>query len=323
MERLGEISAALLDIHELPGAVPFAAFQDQALRRLQAVLPFASAWWGLVSGRQIHTALRFNLPPGYRRGWEPISQHDPIADAALGEPFRTVVFNQSDLSRHEVLNRFLEPYGIRHVLCTVAQQPDLDLHAFLSLYRTDPPFDEEERLIKQAAMPHLTRALANAWRAELEEALHRTANAPRPKAAAICDRSGLVLSADTGFAREMRQEWRDWRGPRLPEVLLAALGGSGGQGGRYKGRAVEVELHPVSDLCLLRVGARDPLTDLTARERMVAEIYAQGATYKAVARDLGLAPATVRHYLRNVYGKLHVTDKAALATLLSRAAGQG
>lgn len=324
MDRLGDISAALLELHELPGAVPFEKFQERALTCLGQVLTFESAWWGLVSGRKIHTALRFNLPPGYRRGWEPISDHDPIADAALSQPFRTVVFNQSDLAGHPVLNAFLASYDIRHVLCTVTQQPDLDLHAFLSIYRADPPFTEEERLIKEAAMPHLTRALARAWRAELEDALLRTASAPRPRAAAICDRAGLILSTDAGFAREMRREWRDWRGPRLPGALSAVLAAVGAQGARHKGRAVEVELRPVSDLCLLRIGARDPLSDLTERERSVADRYAAGASYKAVARDLGLAPATVRHYLRNVYGKLHVSDKAELATLLSRAgAGQG
>ena len=40
------------------------------------------------------------------------------------------------------------------------------------------------------------------------------------------------------------------------------------------------------------------------------------ATYKVIARDLGIAPATARHHLREIYRKLEVSDKAALAHML-------
>ena len=40
-------------------------------------------------------------------------------------------------------------------------------------------------------------------------------------------------------------------------------------------------------------------------------------TYKEIARDLRLSPATVRHYIRNAYTKLEVSDKAALGRLIA------
>jgi DNA-binding CsgD family transcriptional regulator len=46
--------------------------------------------------------------------------------------------------------------------------------------------------------------------------------------------------------------------------------------------------------------------------------FARGSSYKEVARDLGLAPATVRHHLRQVYAKLHIQDKGAIAWMLSQ-----
>ena len=40
-------------------------------------------------------------------------------------------------------------------------------------------------------------------------------------------------------------------------------------------------------------------------------------THKEIARDLALAPATVRHYIRNAYAKLGISDKAALGRLIA------
>ena len=49
---------------------------------------------------------------------------------------------------------------------------------------------------------------------------------------------------------------------------------------------------------------------LSKREAEVAAAYADGASYKVIARDLGISPTTVRSHLRTVYGKLNVTSKA-------------
>lgn len=59
---------------------------------------------------------------------------------------------------------------------------------------------------------------------------------------------------------------------------------------------------------------------LSNREREVAEAYAAGASYKEIARALGLSPTTIRSHLRTVYGKLGVTSKIELARFLEDAA---
>ncbi|MEM7523529.1 MAG: GAF domain-containing protein [Pseudomonadota bacterium] len=56
---------------------------------------------------------------------------------------------------------------------------------------------------------------------------------------------------------------------------------------------------------------------LTKRELEVATIYADGASYKEIARGLGISPTTVRSHLRTVYGKLNITSKIALAQMLA------
>jgi len=60
-----------------------------------------------------------------------------------------------------------------------------------------------------------------------------------------------------------------------------------------------------------------PPGGLSRREREVARAYAAGASYKEIARELGVSPTTVRSHLRTLYGKLGVTSKIALAQAMN------
>jgi DNA-binding CsgD family transcriptional regulator len=68
---------------------------------------------------------------------------------------------------------------------------------------------------------------------------------------------------------------------------------------------------------LLRLRPQSAVDRLSAREREVAQLFANGSTYKAIAQKLSLAPATVRNHLQNVYAKLDVTERDALSALLA------
>ncbi len=56
---------------------------------------------------------------------------------------------------------------------------------------------------------------------------------------------------------------------------------------------------------------------LTERELVIAERYAEGATYKKIAASLHIAPATTRNHLASVYRKLKVRNKPELIRALS------
>ena len=60
---------------------------------------------------------------------------------------------------------------------------------------------------------------------------------------------------------------------------------------------------------------------LTQREMMIAERYAQGATYKTIAAGLDIAPTTVRNHLASVYRKLEVRNKPELIGALAARRG--
>jgi DNA-binding CsgD family transcriptional regulator len=55
---------------------------------------------------------------------------------------------------------------------------------------------------------------------------------------------------------------------------------------------------------------------LSARESQVAGLYADGATYRIIAKQLFVAPATVRSHLASIYRKLGLSSKLELKARL-------
>jgi DNA-binding NarL/FixJ family response regulator len=68
--------------------------------------------------------------------------------------------------------------------------------------------------------------------------------------------------------------------------------------------------------------APDPFTALSARERQLLALLAEGVPTTAMARRLGVAPKTVSNTLSAVYAKLGVTNRTE-AALRARDAGLG
>jgi DNA-binding CsgD family transcriptional regulator len=75
----------------------------------------------------------------------------------------------------------------------------------------------------------------------------------------------------------------------------------------------------------VRRPARDategPLGALTAREREIALLVADGRTNREVAEQLVLSAKTIEAHLRNIYAKLGVRSRVELARKASSAPG--
>jgi DNA-binding NarL/FixJ family response regulator len=61
-----------------------------------------------------------------------------------------------------------------------------------------------------------------------------------------------------------------------------------------------------------------PLDELTAREREVLELVAEGLSNQEVGDRLGLAEKTIKHYMSNILGKLQVRSRVEAALLAYR-----
>ena len=64
----------------------------------------------------------------------------------------------------------------------------------------------------------------------------------------------------------------------------------------------------------------DPLTELTERERGILQLVAEGLTNREIGERLHLAEKTIKHYMTNVLGKLHVRSRVEAALLATRRA---
>ncbi len=90
--------------------------------------------------------------------------------------------------------------------------------------------------------------------------------------------------------------------------------------------AGEVYVAPRLAWLLLRELSRprkpEPLDELTAREREVIELVASGLSNQEIGDRLCLAEKTIKHYMTNILGKLHVRSRVE-AALLAHKAGLG
>jgi two-component system nitrate/nitrite response regulator NarP len=99
-----------------------------------------------------------------------------------------------------------------------------------------------------------------------------------------------------------------------PETLLACLD-EVGKGGRWIEQAI---LQRALDL-RMSGAARDPLAELTPRERAIAGLVARGRTNKEIAGELGIGEGTVKIHLHRVFQKLGLSSRTQLAVI----AGEG
>ena len=311
-------SQALLDLYRLARNTPIHEFQRRALDALSTRLDFDTGWWGTASqvpgeAPITHATMPYRLPLTYAQLWHEIRQEDTIAQAVLAAPGTTVNFSRRQLYASPGLASLMARFGITGCLCTVTLVPELNLMVFASLYRLEgkPPFSENERRYKQLLMPHLTAALTSNWMLHLERT--RAARVPNTLGAlAVVDGQGVLCVADPALSDALRREWPNWTGPVLPPLLVEHLRA----GAAYTGERLSVRFHVLGELRMMEVRPMTPLMRLSPREREIARRFSAGQSYKEIARDLSIAPATARHHLREIYGKLEVSDKATLARTL-------
>jgi DNA-binding CsgD family transcriptional regulator len=179
------------------------------------------------------------------------------------------------------------------------------------------PFTPEDRSVNQSLIPHLHAAWKQNLRGRLRTVEDQTQGDVHK---AFIDQAGSVVQAEEGFAASVAKRWPAWKGKALPALLRATVERARFVPGRWTGDdAWAVRAAPAGLLTLIELRQASPLDRLSPREKQVAKLYAEGATHKEIARIVELTPATVRHYLREVYAKLSIDNKANLATLMIQA----
>jgi DNA-binding CsgD family transcriptional regulator len=322
---LAHFSSLVLAWQRLAMETPPGGFHEAALTLLEPQLPFDSGWWGIANAQAAQVSVMqgylHRLPPEFIEDWWGIADVDALARRCSAQPGITVL-DDGLLATSPAEEAFDERYGLACALSTLLPDESSGLFSFLSLFRSEsqPTFDEHDRALVQLLVPHLIQAEQTHWRLGL-----RRQFAAADDHRAHVDEAGYLLQASTGFCQTLVREFPAWPGGPLPEPLQPLWQSRQGQ---WHGRQIEVGVEPLDEAddsapptahCRITVRARIG-HGLTKREESIARAYAAGDSYKEIARDLGLSPATVRGYLRDCYLKLGVTNKAALGGVFLRGA---
>lgn len=314
-------ASSMVDLYRLAEQAGYQEFPDEALRLLRRWVGFDGAVLGMgEAGRDPRTGLRITQAHVHQRdagilqAYGAVSGHDPVTDAFLrGLPRPLAVDCQAQYRRPgqplPEMEAFSRDYGLRHLLL-FGDSPDAGAPGrWLVLYRADDArFKPEDAELLHAAWLHLSRAIV-LHRAAL---LDRQDGARARRASALVNCLGGVESADALFVELLRQEWPEGCGRQLPAELLGRLS----QGLAWRGRRIEVAARREQHLLVCTARPVDGLALLTPAEAAVARRFAGGQSHKQIARELGVAPNTVRTQITRLYAKLQVHDKAALAQRL-------
>ncbi|MCA8295960.1 LuxR C-terminal-related transcriptional regulator [Burkholderia sp. AU30198] len=308
--QLAALSSLLLAWHRLPEELPSEKFCARALELLEAHLPMSSAWWGLAhmhgnSPRVVRGYLH-RLPLAFADHWQAIADVDTLAYTVAEHPGVTMLY-EADTRPGD----FDERYGLAYALCTAIFDEDTGLGRFLSIYRdsSQPVFTEDDRALVELLVPHLFMA-----EKQLERQNWKKDIATKRAWCADVNEHAWLEHATPAFCRMLMREFPEWTGGRLPQALQELVRRGHGT---WQGHVLDVSASRSTETtCSLTLEPRSA-HGLTRREEMVARAYADGLSYKEIARELGLAPATVRGYLRECYIKLEVSNKVSLRGALT------
>ncbi len=318
---LARFSHLVLAWQRLAVEAPPEGFRAAALTRLEAALPFASAWWGIANPQagqvSVMQGYLHRLPPTFIEDWWGIADVDALARCCADQPGVTVL-DDGQRSSNPAEDAFDSRYGLDSALTTLLPDESTGLYNFVSLFRGEaqPAFSEDERELVELLVPHLMQAEQTHWRL----ALRRQFSAASEHQAQI-DEAGFLRHASPDFCHLLVREFPAWPGGPLPLPLQPLL--QAGQG-QWQGQSIEIGVGPLGGSANgRRITVRPRIGHgLTRREETIARAYAGGDSYKEIARQFGLSPATVRGYLRECYLKLGVTNKAALGGVLQRSGGK-
>lgn len=309
----------LLDLYRASREMAAGDFQQYAIGCVRRYIPFDIAGWAMWTrkedGRQhIYDCYIVGVPEDSGEWAKLVGANNLVGRTCWSSPGVCFYFSPAQVFGDPQVTMMARHIGFTHLLCInwLSSIPWWSTFLVLGRRNSELPFTEDERHLTECLMPHL----ADMWRTALVKQLAaiRTRDSGSRSAMAVFDAMGKLLEAEPGFKRLMHLEWPGWDAPLLPAPLLEA---TATRRDRYLGEVVQVRFEPIGESRLVTVARRAPGDVLSPRERSVAEGFARGATYKELAKQLELSPATVRHHLRSIYQKLGVADKAALAMLLA------
>jgi len=281
--------------------------------RLSRTIGFDCCWGGWVDlskgQADVYASLRHNLPDDYTDFWSDMKEEDLLAREVIATRVRCASYLRRGRRQTDGMVALSDQYHLDSMTVVSTHEHHAGVSTFLSAYRSGrhaPLLTDDEISFIYCALEHFTN-------------LTRKTRLGGGHPILCANGEGRLIFASPEAHEIIREYWKDWNGEHLPEELLRDRPGRQGILPSHGMAAVRRTLEqpdadPITYVSLREAGLRDRLTP---RELDVAVRIARGGTYKEIARDLGLAPATVRNHTRAILSKARVNNKAALGDLLA------
>jgi DNA-binding CsgD family transcriptional regulator len=308
-------------------------FRQAALAQVQSIVPFDAGVWanGSHEPHRIHMSYVYNMSEKLLRLYNSSKvfvDQDFVRSAAVANPDHAVIV--TDIYPRDVFEQMLtykllcRPFGIEQAIGIAHHDTRTGLMDFMALWRrskTDA-YTEQERQALELLWPHLLAADAM-W---LTHQLFDGTRSEVARYVGLFDEHGVLHVADAGMRDQLTHHWSAWQGPTLPEPLLA-LAKLAKQTGNLEslqlssGVAYSVETYtcPIAGAAFkLHLRCDFEMAKLSKAEAKIAAPYAQGLTHKEIAKQLDLAPGTVRNHAQAILRKLGLRNKSELSAKLGK-----
>ena len=333
-KEMQSLNKSLLAVYDGAQHCTPSDFNDHAFKELKKLVHFDSAVVAnfivmpeakiVIQSLHLHcvNAERFHDRPKIV-GTEKLDRNGTLnsGDAVLSNAFahrgNSVIVDIAEQFSDPDMLKYCRKYETAHSLTYVSRQTPDGQVPIIGLWRAGrrnayrPQHGDAVTMV----MPHIFQAM---------EINRRLAVAPAPlghkSTTALASLDGYLYFVESEAIRLLQLEWKEWSPPLLPRVFIDSLRRNKEE--VFAGEAISMRASVQGNMICLVITARaNQHMGLTAAEYRVARLAADGLRYKDIARQLDLSPATVRNQLHTVYGKLGVSNKTALAAVISRLAG--
>jgi DNA-binding CsgD family transcriptional regulator len=319
--ELSRFSRIVLDLYRNAQELPVDQFQDAALQRVQASLPFDASTWGTgtmtPAGIDIHSLHRYRFPDDMMAAFARVAHQDSAAERVTQHARMTIGFSAAEEFTREdqaEIRQFAKDYSQHHCFVTSDIHPATRFAHWISLFRSNPSqrcLEHEIHFLSELA-PHLMQSVAINRLVHLDRMLGDSAR--DCWSVAIADERGVVYHSDARFLDLVLPEWPLAEHDRLPIDLVRQLQE---QDGRVMGRACVLHCSRQRGLLFLKVRARHDVDTLSAREFVIAQLLTAGMTHKQIAKKFERSPETVRSQIKSIFEKLQINNVTLLPPLLA------